>query len=111
VIRTHIFMVSNNSYDLSRIGIEAARSTLEEGRLSVYWLPHIPRSALMRFLARYLAGRVTQAPGFRSFRTTHLKVQSAKKQVRLGIDGEVFAMKPPLVITIVPKSLMVKVPR
>jgi diacylglycerol kinase family enzyme len=111
VIRTQIFMVSNNSYDLSRIGIEAARSTLEDGRLSVYWLPHIPRSALMRFLARYLAGRVTQAPGFRSFRTTHLKVQSAKKQVRLGIDGEVFAMKPPLVITIVPKSLTVKVPR
>ena len=34
-------MVSNNSYDLSRIGVEAPRSTLGEGRLSVYWLPHI----------------------------------------------------------------------
>jgi len=111
VIRTHVFLVSNNSYDLSRIGVEAPRSTLEEGRLSVYWLPHIPRIALMRFMAHYLAGRVRNAPGFRSFRTTHLKVQSAKKRVSLGIDGEVFVRTPPLVITIVPKSLLVKVPR
>jgi len=111
VVRTHVFLVSNNSYDLSRIGVEAPRSTLEEGRLSVYWLPHIPRIALMRFLAHYLAGRVRNAPGFRSFRTTHLKVQSAKKRLSLGVDGEVVAMAPPLVITIVPKSLLVKVPR
>jgi diacylglycerol kinase family enzyme len=111
IIRTHVFLVSNNSYDLSRIGVEAPRSTLEEGRLSVYWLPHIPRITLMRFIAHYLAGRVRNAPGFRSFRTTHLKAQSAKKRLSLGIDGEVFAMAPPLVITIVPKSLLVRVPR
>src|SRR5207237_2088065 len=48
VIRTHVFMVSNNSYDLSRIGIEAPRSMMTEGRLTVYWLPHLPRMALMR---------------------------------------------------------------
>src|SRR5207245_8919754 len=53
VIRTHVFMVSNNSYDLSRMGIDAPRSTLEEGRLSVYWLPHLRRLALMRFAAHY----------------------------------------------------------
>jgi YegS/Rv2252/BmrU family lipid kinase len=111
IVRTHVFLVSNNSYDLSRIGIEAPRNTLEEGRLSVYWLPHIPRIVLMRFVAHYLAGRVRNTPGFRSFRTTQLKVQSAKKRLSLGIDGEVFTMAPPLVITIVPKSLLVKVPR
>jgi diacylglycerol kinase family enzyme len=111
VIRTHVFMVSNNSYDLSRIGIQATRSTLEEGRLSVYWLPHLPRIRLARFIGHFLAGRVHETPGFRSFRTTHLKVQSPKKRLHLGIDGEVLTMSPPLVITIVPKSLLVKVPR
>lgn len=110
VIRTHVFMVSNNSYDLSRIGIQAARSTLQEGRLSVYWLPHIPRIALMRFLAHYLAGRVSRAPGFRSFRTTAVKVQSPQKQLRVGIDGEVEVMQPPLVITILPCALNVMAP-
>lgn len=111
VIRTHVFMVSNNSYDLSRIGVEAPRSTLEEGRLSVYWLPHLPRVALTRFAAHYLAGRVKEAPGFRSFRTMRMKVQAAKKHLHVGIDGEVFTLATPLVITTLPMALQVRVPR
>ena len=111
IVRTHVFVISNNSYDLSRIGVEAPRNTLEGGRLSVYWMPHMPRIALMRFLAHYLAGRVKTAPGFRSFRTTHLKVQSPRKRLHLGVDGEVVTMVPPLVITIVPHALLVKVAR
>lgn len=111
VVRTHVLMVSNNSYDLSRLGIQAPRSGLEEGRLSVYWLPHVPRAKLMSFIAHFLAGRVTEAPGFRSFRTTRLKVQSPKSHLRLGIDGEVATLSVPLVVTIVPRSLLVRVPR
>lgn len=110
-VRTHVLMISNNSYDLSRLGIEAPRLALEEGRLSVYWLPHVPRLALTSFIAHYLAGRVRTAPGFRSFRTTRVRVQSSKKLFPLGIDGEVVTMETPLVITIVPQSLSVKVPR
>lgn len=111
VVRTHVFMVSNNSYDLSRIGIEAPRSTLEEGRLSVYWLPHLPRIRLMKFVASYLAGRVRHAPGFRSFRTARLRVQSSHGALRVGIDGELFTLETPLIITSVPQSLLVRVPK
>ena len=111
IIRTQVFVVSNNSYDLSRLGVEAPRATLEEGRLSVYWLPQVRRIALARFLAHYFAGRVKTAAGFRSFHTARVKVQSSRRHLHLGIDGEVFSMPPPLVITIVPKSLLVKVPR
>lgn len=111
IIRTQVFVVANNSYDLSRLGVEAPRSTLEEGRLSVYWLPNMRRIALARFLAHYLTGRVTTTPGFRSFRALHLRVQSARKHLHLGVDGEVLTMSPSLVITMVPKSLLVKVPR
>lgn len=111
VIRTHVFMVSNNSYDLSRIGIAAPRSTLTEGRLSVYWLPHMPRVRLMKFAAHYLAGRIHRISGFRSFRTTRLKVQSSRGHLHLGIDGEPAVMNVPLVITIVPQSLLVRAPR
>jgi diacylglycerol kinase family enzyme len=111
VIRTHVFMVSNNSYDLSRIGIQAPRSNLEEGRLSVYWLPHTPRWQLMKFVARFLAGRVREVPGFRSFRTLRMRVQSSRPHLHVGVDGEVFTMPTPLSITIVPQSLLVRVPR
>jgi YegS/Rv2252/BmrU family lipid kinase len=111
VIRTQVFMVSNNSYDLSRLGVQAPRSTMSEGRLSVYWLPHVPRTQLMKFAGRYLAGLVRQTPGFRSFRTTHLKVQSRHGHLEVGIDGEVSTLNTPLTITSVPQSLLVKVPR
>lgn len=111
LVRTHVFMVSNNSYDLSRLGIEAPRATLEEGRLSVYWLPHLSRIKLMRFVARFLAGRVRETPGFRSFRTARMKVQSSKPLIRTGIDGEVVTLSTPLTITTVPQSLSVMVPR
>jgi len=111
LIRTHVFMISNNSYDLSRVGIEAPRTNLDEGTLSVYWLPHAPRWQLMKLVARYLAGRVREVPGFRSFRTRRIRVQSSRNHLRIGVDGEVFTMPTPLVITIVPQSLVVRVPR
>jgi len=111
VIRTHMLMISNNSYDLSRLGIESPRLAMEEGRLSVYWLPHVPRLALTRFVAHYLAGRVREAPGFKTFRTSRVKIQSSKSHLHLGVDGEVVTMDTPLTITIVPQSLSVKVPR
>ena len=110
-VRTHVLMISNNTYDLSRIGIQAPRNGLEEGRLSVYWLPHVPRVKLMSFIAHYLAGRVHTAPGFRSFRTARLKVQSPKNHLHVGIDGEVATLALPLLVTIVPQSLLVRVPR
>ena len=111
VVRTHVLMVSNNRYDLSRIGIDAPRSALAEGRLSVYWLPHVPRVKLMSFIAHFLAGRVHTAPGFRSFQTARLKLQTRGQHLDAGVDGEVARLSLPLMVTIVPQSLLVKVPR
>jgi diacylglycerol kinase family enzyme len=111
VVRTHVFMVSNNSYDLERFGVEAPRETLTGGRLSVYWLPHTSRLRLTRYMARYLAGRVRTIPGFRSFRTISLRVQSARPELKVGVDGELFTLTTPLTIAIVPQSLTVRVPR
>jgi diacylglycerol kinase family enzyme len=111
VIRTHVLMLSNNTYDLSRMGVEAPRNTMSEGRLSVYWLPHISRLSLMSFGAHYLAGRVRQTPGFRSFKTTRMKMQSSHKRLRLGVDGELLTLKMPIVVTIAPQGLAVRVPR
>jgi diacylglycerol kinase family enzyme len=110
-VRTHVLMISNNRYDLSRIGVDAPRTALEEGRLSVYWLPHVPRVKLMSFIAHYLAGRVRTAPGFRSFQTTRVKIQTRGRHLHAGVDGEVATLEMPLMVTIVPQSLLVRVPR
>lgn len=110
-LRTHVFMVSNNSYDLSRIGVEAPRDTLDAGNLTAYWLPHISRMRMMRFIAHYLAGRVRHTLGFRSFRTKRLTVDSSRPKLNVGIDGEVFTLTTPIQMTIVPAGLSVRAPR
>jgi YegS/Rv2252/BmrU family lipid kinase len=111
VLRTHVFMISNNRYDLERIGIEAPRETLSEGKLSVYWLRHTSRLRMTRFLMRYATGRVRTIPGFTSFKTMRMRVQTPRDHLKVGIDGEVFTLSTPLVVTAVPQSLVVRVPR
>ena len=111
VIRTHVFMVSNNSYDLDRMGVEAPRETLTEGKLSVYWLSHRSRWQLARLVARYMAGRVREIPGFTMFRTTRMRVQSSRAALKVGIDGELFTLRTPLMVASVPQSVTVHVPR
>ena len=110
-IRTHVFMVSNNQYDLERVGVEAPRERLTDGNLSVYWLGHTSRLRMMRFIARYAAGRVRTIPEFHSFRTTSMRVRTARPRIKVGIDGELFSLDTPLVVTAVPRSLSVRVPR
>ncbi|HEX8152756.1 MAG TPA: YegS/Rv2252/BmrU family lipid kinase [Thermoanaerobaculia bacterium] len=109
-IRTHVFIVSNNSYDLSRVGIEAPRTSLEDGTVSVYWLPHLRRLALARFAARYLAGRAQSAQEFQSFVTRSVRVETTRPSLQVGLDGEVVRLTAPLVITSVPQALAVRVP-
>ncbi|HVG25732.1 MAG TPA: diacylglycerol kinase family protein [Thermoanaerobaculia bacterium] len=111
VLRTHVFMISNNRYDLERVGIEAPRETLTEGKLSVYWLQHTSRLRMTRFLVRYATGHVRAVPGFTSFKTVRMRVQTPRPHLKVGIDGELFTMQTPLVVTAVPQSLLVKVPR
>ncbi|MEO8216364.1 MAG: diacylglycerol kinase family protein [Acidobacteriota bacterium] len=110
-IRTHVFMVSVNPYDVGRIGMMAPRETLEGGMLSVYWLPHIARIRLIRLVARYLSGKMELGEDFHSVRTPELRVRSSHKTLRFGMDGELVEMAPPFQIALVPKSVLVKVPQ
>ncbi|HEX8255553.1 MAG TPA: diacylglycerol kinase family protein [Thermoanaerobaculia bacterium] len=111
MLRTHVFMVSNNSYDLERFGIEAPRETLTEGKLSVYWLSHRSRWQLAKLIGRYMTGHVREIEGFTSFRTTSMRVQSPRGRVKVGIDGELFTLDTPLTLVSVPRSVTVRVPR
>ncbi len=111
VIRTHVFMVSNNRYELEQFGIEASRESLSEGKLAVYWLDHASRWKMAGIVARYAAGRVRTIEGFGSFRTLRMKVQSSRAQLKVGVDGELFSLPTPLMMTAAPQSLLVRVPR
>lgn len=111
-IKTHIFLVSVNPYNLGAVGLIAPRMSLEAGgQLSVYWLPHLSKFEMIRTLSRYFRGKIEPGADFKSIRTASLKVHSSKKRLKLGMDGELLRMEPPLIIRSAPKSVRVKVPR
>jgi diacylglycerol kinase family enzyme len=110
-VKTHLFMVSNNAYDLSRAGIRAPRLSFEGGRVSIYWLPNIGRLDFLRMVARFIGGRLEAIGGLRSLGATKLMIGSSHAHVRVGMDGEVFTLATPIAVASMPASLLVKVPR
>ena len=110
-IRTHVFLVSVNPYDVFTFGLIAPRTTLGGGQLCAYWLPHMQKIQLIRTLARYFRGKMEPGGDVRSLRTAALRVQTSRSKLKVGMDGELYEMKTPLVMSLVPMSLRVKVPR
>ncbi|MGH9457868.1 MAG: diacylglycerol/lipid kinase family protein [Thermoanaerobaculia bacterium] len=110
-VRTHVFMVSVNPYDLTQPGVLAPRKTLSGGNLSVYWLPDMPKPQFVLTVGRYLRGKATSEGTIRSVQTTRVRVQSSHRTMRVGIDGELHDLDLPLTITILRQALTVRVPR
>lgn len=108
--RTQMFVVSVNSYDLTQAGIVSPKVTFNDGRLAIYSLSFMSRSQFVRAAAMYFRGRVVDVPGFRRIRTTHLRVDTGKRRLRVSIDGELVEMETPLQIATVPSALLVRAP-
>ncbi|HEX8152194.1 MAG TPA: diacylglycerol kinase family protein [Thermoanaerobaculia bacterium] len=109
-LRTQLFVVSINSYDLTQSGIVSLKTSLDDGRLTIYSLSFMDRWQFVRAAAKYFRGRVGEVPGFRSIRTQTLRVDFARTKLKVSVDGEVADLAPPLQIAAVPASLLVRAP-
>lgn len=109
--RTQMFVVAVNSYDLAQFGIVAPKTTFNDGRVSIYSLSFMSRMQFVRAAAKYFRGRIGDVPGFRSVRTTQLRVDTGRRRLRFSIDGELTEMQTPLQIAAVPASLLVRAPQ
>lgn len=108
--RTQMFVVAVNSYDLAQVGVVAPKTTFNDGRLSIYSLSFMSRWQFIRATAKYFRGKVGEVPGFRSIRTTQLRVDTGRRRLRVSLDGELVEMQTPLQIAAVPSSLLVRAP-
>lgn len=109
-IRTQLFVIAINSYDLTHAGLVALKTSLDDGRLTVYSFGFMSRVQFVRAAAKFFRGKLEQVEGFRRIRTEKLRIDTARPTLRVSIDGEVREMPPPLRITAVPASLLVRVP-
>lgn len=106
--RTQLFVVSVNSYDLDQLGLISLKTNLTDGRLSVYTLSFTNRWGFIAAAAKYFRGRVSEIGGFRRVRTRQLRVDAARRKLRISVDGELADLSMPLQIAAEPASLLVR---
>lgn len=107
--RTPFIFIGNNDYLMEGFNI-GARTSLQGGRLSMYFAHRTGRVGLLVLAIRAVFGRLKQAKDFEMLSATTLTIESRHRQLRVATDGEVNLMDTPLVYSIKPASLNVFVP-
>lgn len=108
--RTPFVFIGNNEYLMHGLDI-GKRSTLTEGRLSLYTCHHTGRWGLLRLALHALFGRLHEAHDFDVLTATEILIETHRKRMRVATDGEVNLMATPLHYRIRPASLEVIVPQ
>jgi diacylglycerol kinase family enzyme len=109
VMRTPFVLIANNEHELEewRIG---RRTSLSKGHLWVYVMRKSSRWSLLRFFVSFILGRFSKKDAFEEFRVRELRIETRRKRIGVGVDGEIVQMQSPLEYRSLPKSLRVIAP-
>jgi diacylglycerol kinase family enzyme len=111
-VRTQMFVIAVNAYDLEAGGIVSPKTTFNDGRLSIYSLAFMSRTQFIRAAAKYFRGKIMDVPGFHRVRTAQLRIDAGRRRtMRVSVDGELLDLETPLQIASVPASLLVRGPK
>jgi YegS/Rv2252/BmrU family lipid kinase len=107
---TPFVFVGNNEYamDLFNIGL---RERLDRGELSIYITHGTNRLKLISLAVRAVIGRLRTDKDFLALRSDEVKIQTARKRVRVAFDGEIEVMEAPLQYKVRRRALRVIVPK
>jgi diacylglycerol kinase family enzyme len=108
--RTAFLLVGNNEYQVDGLSL-GARSRLDGGRLFAYLAPRVHTRELPKLLVLAVAGRARKRQVLESIAATTLQVDTPRRRrLRVALDGEVIAIRPPLEFRIRPAALRVIAP-
>jgi diacylglycerol kinase family enzyme len=107
--KTPFVFVGNNEYEMDMYNI-GRRPSLEEGKLSLYFLHREGRAGLVMLLWKTVTGGLKQWKDFEAVATEHVIIRARRRRLRVAFDGETSLMQPPLEYRIRPKALKVIVP-
>jgi len=105
-----LILVSNDPYQLDRIGGRGTRERLDGGVLGIVAARIGDAADARQFVALEAAGQVRRFPGWHEWSAPRFEVSSGSP-VEIGIDGEALLMDPPLVFESRPRALRVRLPR
>jgi diacylglycerol kinase family enzyme len=101
-------LVSNNVYELERLGGFGTRAHIDEGVLGVVAVEVQSAGDVAQLVTLELAGRVGTFSGWHHWSVPVLEVRSSG-DVAAGVDGEALVLPAPLRFEIVPGALRVRV--
>ena len=104
----HVIQVSNNPYGESIAGF-GSRPRLDTGRLGIVTLVITDDRAAAAFLRALAAGHPDRYEGYTAWSSTTFEVAS-DGAIDVGLDGEALKMDPPLVFSMRPEPLRVRIP-
>jgi diacylglycerol kinase family enzyme len=107
--RSPFVFIGNNDYVMEGFSI-GTRSSLRDGRLSVYTTQRRTRGGLVRLAFRALLGRLSQAKDFAVNSAASVRIDSSRRYMLVATDGEVTAMETPLIFRVLPGALCVILP-
>jgi diacylglycerol kinase family enzyme len=104
-----LLLVSNNRYDMDRLGGKGTRERLNAGVLGVVSLRIASAADAETVAALDVAGQLRRFAGFHEWATTEFVVRSSEP-VEIGVDGEALVLQPPLRFVIRPGDVTVRLP-
>lgn len=107
--KTPFVFVGNNEYEMDMYSI-GRRPSLEEGKLSIYFLHRQGRWGLVMLGWKTLIGGLKQWKDFEAVATEHVTIRTKRSRLRVAFDGETTLIRPPLEYRIRPKALKVIIP-
>lgn len=107
--KTPFVFVGNNQYEMDLYNI-GRRDSLDDGRLSVYFLRRGGRLGVILLLLKTLTGRVRQWRDFEEVLTDKVTIQTRRRRLQVAFDGEVGVLETPLEYKSLPRALKVIVP-
>jgi YegS/Rv2252/BmrU family lipid kinase len=108
-VDTPLLFVGNNEYRLA-LPDAGSRDSLEDGKLSVLVMRSKSLPGFLAATARALAGLQRHDDMEDLGGVTELKVDSSRRRLMLGIDGETAMLETPLIFRIRPRALRVIAP-
>lgn len=106
---TQMLLISNNPYQLDRVGGFGTRASMDTGRLGLVDVQVDSPREFRALVACQTAGRAQSYPGWVEWTAEQFQLESGDL-VEIGVDGEALQMGPPLVFTSRPGVLRVRLP-
>ena len=108
-LRTPFVLIGNNEHAMEGLAL-GRRSSINKGLLWVYAMRPCSRWQLLRLVWGLVFGRAPRESIFQVFHTSRLTIDSKRRRIGVGIDGEMVRMKAPLHYESLPGALQVIAP-